>query len=146
MQTHIRSGAISTRGKAGAGFSNGKELVPIRQTLEEMCYPQGPIPSQFNNLVAEGIMNDTVKQNMSKGMDIQFYWLRDRARQKQIHIYWKVGKLTLTDYPTKHHPVKHHIQVRPTYVNNNMSLFSKAHTATMVCSYLWQKYVQLSYA
>ena len=52
-----------------------------------MGHPQGPTPLQFDNMVAEGIMNDTIKQKMSKPMDIHFYWFRDRARQKQTHIY-----------------------------------------------------------
>ena len=55
-------------------------------------------------------------------MDMRFYWLRDRARQLQFHIYWKEGPSNKADYPSKNHPTKHHIAVRPTYVLNNAKI------------------------
>ena len=55
---------------------------------------------------------------MSKAMDILFYWLRDRVRQKQIYVFWKNGYLNLADYVTKHHPTQHHRAMRPTYLAN----------------------------
>ena len=48
-------------------------------------------------------------------MDMHFYWLKDRAAQKQFHIH---GASNLVDYYTKHHPTKHHQEVRPTYILN----------------------------
>ena len=104
--------------ETGAGFINAKELVPMRTTLEELGHPQGPTPLQFDNKCATGIMNDDVQQRRSKSMDIRFYWLRDRTRQGQFHIHWKSGARNKGDYPTKHHPSKHHQNVRPLYVLN----------------------------
>ena len=104
--------------ETGMGFLNARDAVPIRQTLTEMGHPQGPTPIQFDNIVATGIMNDTVTQRRSKAMDMRFYWLKDRAAQKQFHIHWKRGASNLADYYTKHHPTKHHKEVRPTYVLN----------------------------
>ena len=104
--------------ETGMGFLNARDAIPIRQTLQEMGHPQGPTPIQFDNIVATGIINDTVTQRRSKAMDMRFYWLRDRAAQKQFHIHWKRGAANLADYPTKHHSTKHHISVRPTYVLN----------------------------
>ena len=104
--------------ETAAGFLTAKELVPVRQTLIEMGHPQGPTPLQFDNKCATGIMNDTVRQKRSKAMDMRHYWLRDRVRQNQFHVYWKPGTYNLGDYPTKHHPTKHHINVRPSYVAN----------------------------
>ena len=107
--------------ETGAGFVTAKDLVPIRQTLEEMGHPQGPTPLQFDNKCATGIINDNVKQKMSKAMDMRFYWLRDRVRQKQFHVHWKPGTTNLADYVTKHHPTKHHQSVRPLYVSNSVT-------------------------
>ena len=39
---------------------------------------------------------------------MRFHWLQDRETLKQLQIYWRVGKLNLGDYQTKHHLAKHH--------------------------------------
>ena len=38
---------------------------------------------------AEGIVTATVRQKMSKAMDMQFYWIKDRVKQKDFFVYWK---------------------------------------------------------
>jgi hypothetical protein len=48
---------------------------------------------------------------------MRFYWVRDRVRQKQFHIFWQKGSLSRADYFTKHHPAKHHQTVRPFYLH-----------------------------
>jgi hypothetical protein len=68
---------------------------------------------------ASGIANDTVKQKRSKAMDVRFYWVRDRARQGQFHIFWKKGSLNKADFFTKHHPALHH---RPRFVPSSFTL------------------------
>ena len=45
-------------------------------------------------------------------MDMHFHWLHDRECQEQFRIYWRPGKLNYADYWTKHHPDKHHEQMR----------------------------------
>jgi hypothetical protein len=64
--------------ETGAGFVNAKEAIPMRQALEDLGHPQGPTPLQFDNKVANGILNDDIIQKRSKAMDMRFYWLRDR--------------------------------------------------------------------
>ena len=83
---------------------------------------QGPTPIQFDNKCAVGILTDTVVQRRSKAMDMRFYWTHDRARQGQFYIHWKEGSKNLADYPSKNHPTKHHIEIRPTYVLNNVKI------------------------
>ena len=46
---------------------------------------------------------------------MQFYWLKDRAKQGQFNIYWESGKHNLTNCPTKHHTGTHHAIVQPIY-------------------------------
>jgi hypothetical protein len=46
-------------------------------------------------------------------MDLKYYWLQDRVRQKQFDIYWRPGKENLGDYRTKHHPAQHHQDMLP---------------------------------
>jgi hypothetical protein len=97
-------------------FHNGKDACPIRVCLEELGHPQPPTPIKTDNSTATGIANDTVKQKRSKAIDMRFYWIRDRVRQGQFHIYWKPGILNKADYFTKHHPAKHHQQIRSSYL------------------------------
>lgn len=106
----------------GAGYLNAKEIIPIRQALIEMGHPQGPTPLQFDNRTATDVINGDSQQRRSKHMDMRFHWLRDRERQKQFHFYWRPGTENKADYVTKHHPAKHHQEVRKYYVSNNVSL------------------------
>lgn len=101
-------------------FYNGKEACALRTTLEELGHPQPPTPIQTDNSTAAGIANDTVKQKRSKAIDMRFYWIRDRVRQGQFHIYWKKGILNKADYFTKHHPGSHHQAIRSTYLQREM--------------------------
>ena len=48
---------------------------------------------------------------------MRFYWLRDRAEQGQVLIYWAPGEENWADYFTKHHSATHHRTVRPAYLN-----------------------------
>jgi hypothetical protein len=48
-------------------------------------------------------------------MDMRFYWIRDRVRQNQYHVYCRRGSTNRADYFTKHHPPKHHFAMRPAY-------------------------------
>jgi hypothetical protein len=97
-------------------FYNGQEAVPLRTTLEELGHIQPATPIRTDNSTAHGIINDTVKQQRSKAIDMRFYWVRDRVRQGQFHIYWAPGKFNLGDYHTKHHPAFHHQDMRPYFV------------------------------
>ena len=99
--------------ETGGGYINAKEALPIRQAAIEMGHPHGPTPLQFDNKCAMGILTGVLKQRQSKGMDMRFYWLRDRHRQGQFYCHWKRGIYNLGDYQSKAHPTKHHIGQRP---------------------------------
>jgi len=99
-------------------FHNGKDACPIRTALEEMRHPQPPTPMVTDNSTAKGIATDSVKQKQSKAMDMRFYWIRDRVRQGQFHVYWNPGKRNKADYFTKHHPAKHHQAIRSAYLHD----------------------------
>ena len=107
--------------ETGAGFYNAKELLPLRQTLEELGHPQGPTPLQFDNISATQILKNEVSQKRSKAMDMRYYWLRDRAKQQQFHIHWKKGTQNLADYFTKHHSPSHHRKMRPLFLSDSQT-------------------------
>lgn len=107
----------ATEAEVGALFHNAQEACPIRTTLEFLGHPQPPTPIRTDNACADGIINETVKSKRSKSMSMRFYWLRDRVKLRQYYVYWKPGKSNYADYFTKHHPAKHHRDVRPLYVH-----------------------------
>ena len=94
-------------------FMNAQEAVGLRNCLEAMGFPQPATPLKTDNNTANGILNNTMKQKRSKAIDVRFYWLRDRAKQGQFHIFWDSGKNNLADYFTKHHPATLHKLMRP---------------------------------
>jgi hypothetical protein len=96
-------------------FYNGKEGAPLRITLDKLGHPQPPTPMVTDNSTASGIANKSVKQKRSKAMDMRSYWIRDRVRQKQYHVYWLRGSTNRANYFTKHHHPKHHVAMRPAY-------------------------------
>ena len=70
--------------ETGSGFINSKDDAPLRNALHKIVHIQGPTPIQIYNIVANSIITDTFVQHISKAMDMQFYWIRDRCRQKQF--------------------------------------------------------------
>ena len=74
-----------------------------------------------NNSTANGIMNATITQNLSKSIGMRFYWLRDRVEQGQFHIYWAPGSLNLADYFTKQHSPSHQLCLGPLYLHKPTS-------------------------
>jgi len=109
--------ASAAEAKLGALFLNAQAMCPLRTALDELGHPQPATPIQTDNITACGILNDTIKQKRSKAIDMQFYWLRDRARQGQFHIFWPPGITNHADYFMKHHPVSHHQTMQPTYLH-----------------------------
>ena len=85
-------------------FICAKEMVPLRQSLKEMGWPQPKSPIQCNNSPAVGVSNETIIPRKTKSMDMQFHWLRCRYSQNQFRYFWAPGALNLGDYSTKNHP------------------------------------------
>ena len=68
-----------------------------------------------------GISNNTIKQRISKAMDMRFHWVRDRTTQKQILVYWRPGDTNLADYHTKFHFPAQHQKQQPLHVYTDNS-------------------------
>jgi hypothetical protein len=56
--------------------------------LEELGHPQPPTPMETDNTTATGYSNGTIKQKLTKAMDMRFYWIKDRVKQGQLNVYW----------------------------------------------------------
>ena len=116
--------------ETGALFHNCKEATILRNSLADMGYPQPPTPVQTDNSTASGIVNDTVKQQRSKAIDMRFYWVRDRIKQGHFHVFWAPGRDNLGDYFTKHHPPSHHWHIRPVYLHVPNATYQKSSKAS----------------
>ena len=54
-------------------FINVQKQAPMRVTLHGMGHPQPETPIQVDNLCADGIANNEIKQKRSKSMDMRFH-------------------------------------------------------------------------
>ena len=93
-------------------FICAKAMIPLRNTLIEMGWPQPPSPVQCNNSTATGMTNKTMVNKMLKAMDMRLWWLRCRYSQEHFRYYWAPGNQNLADYSTKHHPPVYHLTQR----------------------------------
>ena len=92
----------------GALFINAREVVYIRNILEETEHPQPPTPIQTDSSTANGVVNNIIQPKRTKPMDMRFHWLRCRIAQMQLCFHWRPGTSNLADYWTKHHSGVHH--------------------------------------
>ena len=99
-------------------FVNAQASIPLRNTLEDLGFPQDPTLIISDNLVGVNILNENTSPKKSKSIDMRYYWIRDRIRQKQFRLEWQPGVTNLADYLTKIHPVKHYQAVRSTFVRD----------------------------
>jgi hypothetical protein len=56
-------------------FVTAREMIPHRQTLIAMGWPQPKTPIQTNNSTAVGVTNKTIVPRWAKMMDMRFWWL-----------------------------------------------------------------------
>jgi hypothetical protein len=89
----------------------------LRLTLEELGHKQLPTPIHVDNSTTVGIVNNTIKRQKSRSMEMRYFWLLDGKIQKLFNFSYQPGLENLADYPSKHHQASHHQEVRPFYVH-----------------------------
>jgi hypothetical protein len=97
-------------------YITAREMIPLRNALEEMGWKQPRSPIQTDNSAASGFISDTIIQRRIKMIWMRLHWLRCRAAQGQFRFYWDRGASNLADYHTKHHPPAYHLAHRATHV------------------------------
>ncbi len=73
--------------------------------------PATPHPLHCDNKTAVSIVNNTVKQQLSRAMEMRYFWVADQVENKIINVSWHPGAECLADYPSKAHPPSHHQKV-----------------------------------
>ena len=77
--------------EVGGLLNNGQTEVPLKIIPHELGFTQPPTPIKTDNSADEGTVTTTVRQKSSKAMDMQFYWMKDRVKQKDFFVYWTPG-------------------------------------------------------
>ena len=70
--------SYASKAELGAMFIIAQEMVAMRQTLQEMKWPQLKSPIQTDNSAAAGVVNNTILHRKLKAMDLRLHWLRCR--------------------------------------------------------------------
>ena len=117
---HVMSSATET--ELAALYIMAREAVYIRIILGELGHKQPATPIQTDNSMANGVLNGKIQPKCTKAMDMRFHWLRNRECQGQFHIYWRPGRLNYADYWAKHHPDRHHEQMRREFLTHYIVL------------------------
>jgi hypothetical protein len=107
--------ASAAEAELAALYHTAHEMVPLRNALDEMGWPQPRSPLQTDNTTAAGFVHDTIIQRHIKMIWMRLHWLRCRAAQGQFRFYWDKGSKNMADYHTKHHPPAYHIAHRATH-------------------------------
>ena len=101
---------------------NAQTAILIWLFLEVLQCPQPPTPIKTDNSTTNRFVHNNIHQRRSKSWDMRYHWLRDSENQKQFHLTWDKGANNEADYPTKRHPTRHHLAMRPRYVCDRETL------------------------
>ncbi len=113
--------ASAAEAELGTLFLNCQEGMIFRLTLEDLGHPQPKIPVHCDNATAVGIANNTIKQQQSWLMEMQYFWVGDKVAQDLYSLSWYPGQENLMDYQSKHHLGAHHTAVHPYYLHKENS-------------------------
>ena len=84
--------ASAGKAELGALFLNAQEAKFIRLVLEELGHPQPPTPIHVDNTTTVGIVNNTIKRQRSRAMEMHYFWLLDGEVQKLFRFYYQPGQ------------------------------------------------------
>ena len=113
--------ASTAEAELGALFLIARKEKLLRIILQELGHPQPPTPIHVYNTTAIGIVNNTIKRQRSRAMEMRYFWLIDQYCQKYLDISHHPGQKNLGDYPTKHHNVTVTQHVHPYYIHKTTS-------------------------
>ena len=80
--------ASAAESEMAALFITAKKMIPLRNTLIEMGWPQTQKPIQTDNSTVLVFTNKTIVNKSTKSSDMKLWWLRDRESQEQFSYYW----------------------------------------------------------
>jgi len=84
--------ASAAKAELGALFLNAQEAKIMALTLLEMGHPQPAIHIHCDNTTAMGIVNNTVKRQRSRAMEMRYFWLLDGELQLRFAVHYHPGQ------------------------------------------------------
>ena len=82
----------------------------------EMIHIENPATAVTNSATGYGFVNNIIRQQRSRAIDMRFYWVRVRQGEGTFLVYWMAGEHNLANYFPNHHPTSHHWSRRSTYL------------------------------
>jgi hypothetical protein len=113
--------ASAAEAELGALFLNAQEAKIMRLTIFELGHPQPPNPIHIDNKTVVGIVNNTIKGQRSRMMEMRYFWLLDGEAQKYFAFHYHPGHENLGDFHTKSFSSKDTQIVIPYYVHTSQS-------------------------
>jgi hypothetical protein len=119
VSTNILCVIVASMAEAelGALYHNCQTGIIFCQTLEAMGHKQPKTPVHCDNATTVGIVNNTVKQQHLRSMEMYVFWISDKVAQDMYSLSWHQGLENLADDQSKHHTGTHHIAVCPWYLH-----------------------------
>jgi hypothetical protein len=105
--------ASAAEAELGALFLNAQEAKVLWLTLNELGHPQLPTPIHIDNTTTVGIVNNTIKHQRSRAMEMRYFWLLDGKTQKYFKFQYQPGQENMGNYPSEHHTAGIHQHVHP---------------------------------
>ena len=108
--------ASASEAEYAALFLKAQQGEKIRQTLQDLGYPQRPTVITYDNTVSGKLALQQCKQRRSKAIALRYHWIRDRVAMGHFQLQWQPGTNNLADFLTKPHPVYHHRRMSKFFV------------------------------
>ena len=89
--------ASAAEAELGALFLNAREAKVIRLILRELGHEQPPTPIHVDNTTAVGIVNNTIKRQRSRAMEMRYFWLLCQEAQHIFKVVHKPGAENMGD-------------------------------------------------
>jgi hypothetical protein len=119
--------AYAAEAKLGALFHNCQTGIFFRPTLHNLSHPQLKTLVHCNNATAVGTINNTVKHQQLRSMEMRLFAVEDKVAQDVQECTWHPRMKNLANYQNKHHVGSHHAAIRPYYLHQDNSLRKLPH-------------------
>lgn len=79
--------ALAIEAEFGILFLNAKEIKILKLTLYKVVFPQTPTPLHSDNSMTVAMLNNTVKQQCSRAMEMRYFWVEDQVQNNNFKSY-----------------------------------------------------------
>ena len=108
--------ASAAEAELGELFINTQEARIIRLMFREIGHPQLPTSIHIDSTTAVRVVNNTIKRERSRSMEMQYFWLLDQQAQKHFKFAYQPGQDNMGYYQKKRHTDAMHRHVIPYYL------------------------------